>query len=404
MMALAAACSSDDPVIMPEAQSELPMTYHVSTNEALKIAEHYLGTLQEPQTRSKARKVQDIDIVCGNPATRGTGTDTLLYVINYQDEQGFAIVGADTRAMPIYAMSDTGNFQLDENSNEGLKVFFEKAKQDAAKRIASDQVSFQDPLLNAGVSLPGLYDDISPMISKHQSRVGITDEYCKYVVNDSGEPARTCCVPIGVEIFMSYHKWPQSLKGHTFDWDNMNAGNDNDGIARALAILSSADYFHVRNNTAKDNGSVFLSNIIPGLKKCQYTLPYDSYSLLPAFTTDRTNSEIHNLLKSEGPLLVEGRSSMPDEQGNGHLWVIDGLKQCHKLVFEGSLSKMELFDMYHCIWGDNGRSNGYYLAEGNFFDESPDAFDPIDNGEVETGWEWRYFGKVVYFKNLKPNK
>lgn len=402
MLALATACSSDDPVIMPEAQSELPMTYHVSTNEALKIAEHYLGTLQEPQTRSKTRKVQDIDIVCGNPATRGTGADTLLYVINYQDEQGFAIVGADTRAMPIYAMSDTGNFQLDENSNEGLKVFFEKAKQDAAKRIASDQVSFQDPLQNAGISLPELYDDISPMISKHQSRIGPTEEYYKFVVNDKGEPARTCCVPIGVEIFMSYHKWPQSLEGYTFNWDKMNAGNDDDGIARVLAILSDKKYFHVTGNDSVYNGGVALGNIIPGLRKCQYALPYTSYSNLPTFTTAKVDNEIHELLKTEGPLLVEGRSSK--FYGNGHTWVIDGLKQCHKLVGTGTLAKMELFDMYHCVWGDNGRSNGYYLAEGNFFDESPDAFDPIDNGEVETNWEWRYYGAVAYFKNLKPNK
>lgn len=408
ILMIASACSSDEPMVSYEPKENVPTAYNVSPDDALKIAEYYISTLQDSPTRASTREVGSINIITGGIQTRSSDTDTLLYVINYKDDQGFAIIGADKRAMPIYAMSDTGSFEISEDSPESLKIFFSNAQKDVAEKIndngnGNGNGSFTIPEFG-GIDLfppPSLYDEVAPLISKYQSNIGPSDELCKYVTNDKGEPAKTCCVPIAAEIFMSYHKWPESLEGYTFNWESMNAGTDNDGIARLLAIISSRNYFHVMDNDSQNIGKVYLGSIIPAFKKCKYTFPSQTFS--PTyFTEDRVNAEVLKLLKTNGPLLIDGRSSI--EQNNGHMWVIDGMRQCHKQVYDNNIMQMAKFDLYHCIWGVGGVSNGYYLAEGNFFDEKPDSHGDTDTGEDEAGWEWRYFNKVGYLKNLIPLK
>lgn len=50
--------------------------------------------------------------------------DTLLYVVNYENNQGWLIVSGDKRTQSILATSDNGTFDLD-NSNPGVKLWLD---------------------------------------------------------------------------------------------------------------------------------------------------------------------------------------------------------------------------------------------------------------------------------------
>lgn len=404
---LLAACTSEEPSLAQQVQTTAQHNtmFKVSPDAAIAIADYYVGNLDDTNTRSN-RSVSSIEIVRNDGATRSAASapDTLLYIVNYDDGQGFAIVGADTRAYPIYAMSDTDNFEITDSTNPNVIEFLEFAKNNVAEQ-ASDNLSPNDFNLPTTPTRPTPfpYINIPPMVSARQSRIGPSSELCKYVVNDAGEQSLTCCVPIAVEIAMSYHKWPVQLEGYTFDWDSMNAGTNDDGIARMLAILSSPEYCHVEGNDAEHIGYSYTSLTIPTLRKAQYKFSNGSPKYV-TFGTQPVNQDIINLLKNNGPILIDGRLSKPEYSGGGHLWVIDGLRQTHCSVNVGSLTKLELFNMYHCIWGDDGRCNGYYLAQGNIFDGEPDSYDPIDPGRGSEGYDWRYFKNMIYFGDFTPNK
>ena len=67
-------------------------------------------------------------------ATRATvdslSIDTLLYFVNFADNQGFAVVAADKRTSPILALIDKGNYKakdLAQEDNPGFLSFIEQA-------------------------------------------------------------------------------------------------------------------------------------------------------------------------------------------------------------------------------------------------------------------------------------
>ena len=56
--------------------------------------------------------------------------DTLLYFVNFADNQGFAVVAADKRTSPILALIDKGNYKagdLAQEDNPGFLSFLDRA-------------------------------------------------------------------------------------------------------------------------------------------------------------------------------------------------------------------------------------------------------------------------------------
>ena len=59
----------------------------------------------------RARKIRDIRVSGARAATR-TGAydlpDTLVYVVNFSDDQGFAVLGAQRSLEPVYVLTESG--------------------------------------------------------------------------------------------------------------------------------------------------------------------------------------------------------------------------------------------------------------------------------------------------------
>lgn len=356
------------------------------------------ASLSEMSTRSNNRRIAHIQPLGSVSYTRSEQSqqDTLIYIINYENDEGFAIVGADTRVKPVYAISETGSFNIDDETNPAVETMLNYALASAKFSTLSTDSTIRPGTGSGSLTpvdpLPPIewegnppYKKVTPLISKTQNRVHPYGEYSKYVINDYGERSLTCCLPIAVEILMSHYKWPEKLEGYNFNWTNMNAGRDTDGIARLLAILSSKDYLHVRGNTSEKIGYAYLSSLIPTLEKCGYLNPGNFKNFY------NNETEAINILLDKYPLLVEARSAITGE--NGHIWVIDGLLQ----YVGGSQNALKTHTYYHCVWGDkNGSCNGYYLVEDHDFNGAPDFHDSIDSGD-DSSAEYRNYSKSIQF-------
>ena len=114
--------------VQEKKQQEMVDSFYVSYETALKYARNVLADTM--QTRVAARSVANHYEYVANKITRSANDDVEVrfHVINFEDNQGFALVSADSRATPVYAYSETGNIDLDDAiENSGFGDFMDAA-------------------------------------------------------------------------------------------------------------------------------------------------------------------------------------------------------------------------------------------------------------------------------------
>lgn len=101
-------------------------------DEALQIADNALNFLTGSSTRAVSREIamNNITLIL-SPSTRSAGNDTLLYVVNYADNNGFVVISANKNTEGLLAVTETGNYNptiSDYTENQGFATFMDMAK------------------------------------------------------------------------------------------------------------------------------------------------------------------------------------------------------------------------------------------------------------------------------------
>lgn len=191
--------------------------YRVTLQQALKRSDRLLAQLDGGmKTRAFGRAVADVQIV-EQPKTRGINSaDTLFYIVNYTNNSGFAVLAADTRLAPVYAISNEGNLSVSDTiGNPGLASFFNSLYADGAG-IPTDSVSTGNndtpPAIDAG------YEGfkIGPIVPKNVRCM--TDAEVPRVFGDTTEVSEMEYLCL---YMMSAYKWPKKIGDHEIDWDVM---------------------------------------------------------------------------------------------------------------------------------------------------------------------------------------
>lgn len=406
---LFASCSSEESLVQNQNNSSdnTSVDYKVSEEMAVRLARKAVADCGAPVTRQYASA--HVSAIRSQIKTRSVNLpDTLLYVVNFENDGGFAVVGADMRAMPVYAVSDSGQLGLSEDSPEALKLIMEGIELDAAEKIANDESpNFERGLGGAAVDPWAGWQEFfigsetaGPHISHFQSRTSYTGDYSKYIVNSNGNMTQSGCVAVAAEILMSFYKCPQTIyyqspgsnffKRYTFDWDYIDETENIDAIARFLSIIGAKDYLALlygENPTDVAHGSTY--KISDVLEKFGYTSGGHFLSFLI------NESVAQEVLKTD-PIVMNAYEYVDNKIKSGHAWIIDGWKiyKWYTLVRDPENPHYDVRDdyngyMYHCVWGGtNGSSNGYYYIKNvngaNGFFYEPDELGPDDN--TDTSW------------------
>lgn len=367
--------------------------YRIPINDALKSADEMLDLIS-PQTKTRSsRSVSSIEIIGErtSPLTRtnGTSADTLFYLVNYDDNQGFALLSADLRTKPIYAISDTGNLNIEDTVfNKGLAMFMENAREDAIISASGRGNGITDSL-NIDSNRPvfpvdnykkEILHEVSPKIKYYPSRWDQDspyNKYCKY----NGDPAPVGCIALAFTQMVSSKGKPSKFAGRNYDWNAITAADENsplmDDLAYFLRQIGGSQYLGI---DYKPLGSS--SNI----KKVHYTLQ----------SLQIPSSEVlpypGSLPDNEYPALVTGYKKEADDKG--HAWIVDGnlsLKITSMMYEEG----YAYYHYEHCVWGWGGTSNGYYSwsSSKGFGDH------PLDHGPNDPDDYITLTGK--YVRNLQ---
>lgn len=130
------ACTTDFEavVVNDDSKVEGQPNYSASQKAALAELTYMLNTMdsvsQKTRGYSTSRTIKNIDVVRNTiSATRSNGIDTLLFLVNFEDEKGYAILGANDNFSDVIAIVDNGNLSVDEflfphyNSEDCAEVY-----------------------------------------------------------------------------------------------------------------------------------------------------------------------------------------------------------------------------------------------------------------------------------------
>lgn len=356
----------------------------VSLKQALLYAENSVNGIN-PTTRSAERKVKSTEIYVAKPATRSAeDTEVSFYLINYEDNEGFAMVSTDCRATPVYAYSDSGNLTPEDfETNPFLKIF----RDGSVEQYQIEVASYDDRL---PIELPdSIYGDITrlPIVEydggyyyERRSSETISKEellttywhqkspYGDFCPNDTGG-----CGPVAAAQIMAYHKHPAQFGISLYNWDLMTASSTlssedagADYVAQLiLDIAEEADAeYNFGESPIYNTTSTEIVDIKNAFREFDYSCGHpSSYNI---------NRVTENII-AEQPVFIGGFN----DNNKGHAWVIDGYRHtAYRTTYYYTYEPYARYDTFitssytyfHCNlgWGpthtDQLSNNGYYYA------------------------------------------
>lgn len=393
-----------------DVQSEVAVdSFYVSFDEALAQAEKALAGTTTTRASVVKRKVANHHEFVASRSTRATGdgVEVRFHVINFEDNQGFALVSADSRTTPVYAYSETGNLDIeDATENTGFGDFMDAATE---YYIAETEwTGPENPLLpndpnnptlpitpvptNPILQLPTVeldgeryYLEYREVVSQNSAgrivpviwgqgwpynfycgSLGVEDDYL-------GNRCAVGCGPLAVGQVLSVYRCPIFIDGKIFNWNKIMLSNSyneayTDGAicsegAMATAYMLKAIGVNMNANYGYET-SVTIDSMIMTLRNLNYNFAANEYSY-----TNMINS-----LNSNYPVIICGY----DGYGlfGGHAWVVDSHRKVDK--FETYYHSYEPYDVafrnevigeryFHCLWGDSDLIHSWCLDVFEYF-------------------------------------
>lgn len=394
-------CCSDEIAYESEyTSSNQQVGYRVPFEDALKVAEDLFDVI-DGATRSE-RPVTKIEVLCNGKTRSSEMTDTLLYLVNFGENQGFALLGADKRLSGIYAISDEGHMEFaDTIGNPGLNFYMSllKGQLDYVLQVSDTIPNFVVPDVDPYKEAEAYYTIIKPKLTKEILFLGQGNPFNKYCVNSNGIVCPTGCAPVAFLSFLSFYSRPTSYGGYTFPWEEMRENRKHDMNCRLLKLLGNKELLNV-NYTPVGSGAL-PSTYVQTLEKLGL---YVQDGLLPFDAEGVWNVLRKGLVPAGCPVLVRGREEI---SGEGHAWVIDGaMKQHGKGVgpvvnpTPHYVSWKPMY-MFHCAWGWNGMNNGYFSFDNLSLGGSPDFYDPNKDVEIPNK-NYNFTKNLEYIGYVRP--
>ena len=358
----------------------------------------------------KRGKLKDIEPV--------SGIDTLLYMVNFTDDSGFAIVAADKRTDPLIAFIDEGNYSADDLATEE-NVGFLLALESAIDNELADIEAYEEDSVTQTNHAPRKLKDWDtkgwtintikePLLKTNWGQHLPYNSYCPPVLDQFGNPkgnAAAGCVITALAQMLSYYQiitevpyiatnpeiqttlhWnqiiqdSQSMGGKLNSRDTPQSAHEVACLMRYLGAWANVKYGE-QSGVKKERATEFL--LINGLKVSKWA--------------DFKESRIINTLSQNYIMFGSGYGERKKIVGitykytKGHLWIYDGYLNATK--------DNNTLNMVHCNWGWDGRRNGYYFCKVFNTRLGGEIPDDGDNTYIESLYDFRYDFKYAIVAN-----
>ncbi len=396
----------------------------ISPDEATETAQSIIRLLDEGhQTKASAPR----SISGFKPVTRAKMTksgdeinpDTVAYVFNFGQEEGYAILSADKRTDKIFAIVPQGSVDFQEDVDESILstgvIEFYANLEAAYDRQVEYAVRMQDSLISSALTkLESMTDsigtkalvipreeevlnteilygptyyvtEVAPLI---KVRWGQSNPYDLYTPIITGTHAPTGCAATAVAQLMSYWRYPTS-----YNWDIMMPPSGNESLAtfQTISHLMTDVGAGLNVQYGKKQSSAFFADIPGYLSGLGYN---------PGTYIAYKSSEVIQSLTNRRPVLIAGHSLKKDVYKNylvfwekyshtyyegGHAWLIDGYMTARTPIYvkvNGKHTSTSYLStpLVHCNWGWPELGIDGYYNDGSFNSNNG----PVTRAHTET--------------------
>lgn len=349
-----------------------------SCKEALEIAQNSLSLLDNGNTRSE-RFTRTIDTISGvkyitNVKNSGINSeiDTLMYVFNYANSKGFAIVSASKKTDGLIAITEKGYYDPDSVLQiPGFNIYINLAKKYIIEAQSKEkpQRAVDHPFIRDSIGyIPGF--TVGPYIDVNWGQTLPEGELC---------PNGVCgCVNTAIAQIMSHYEYPESIgltylgqtptQSQSLNWPLMKIHPTGHSIYNCQTPTIHSSISQLLRELGHRNNSSYCNEL-------NMTFTYESVvpttmsglGFQTGIWSNFVFSSIQEELDEEHLFMICGTAN------NGrHAWTLDGYKADEKVIYHLEPVGLNLtwvvtgydFDSYvyycHFNWGWYGYCNGYY--------------------------------------------
>ena len=362
-----AACVKEDVSITKIEEVKNP--YAVTPDEAVQLLKTVIGG---ESTRAvsvgEIKTLRKSDFV---PTTRGAEDGDVIYIVDLENG-GSAVMGADKRMEPIYAILDETKISAEQlitsatrstDTEGGIEDFVTTALNGAIQidlMAAGDLLLPEMPIVPIPryVTVTTILDRKLPLL---ETKWGWAAPYDN--VYGSGTDSEDNAIVAIAHLFY-YHRQPNSLGGYTFDWD-LIAECEYGQTPSVAAQNEVAELFYAISQNGVSAISASNSNIRTILLNNGFT---------PDYFSVRNISRVKGQIDQNKLVVGYGESA-----GNiSKYWLFDGYKFYQEDVYyrvydpmgsgtyTDTLESSTTYNLCHCNFGYQGVCDGYYPM--NVFD------------------------------------
>jgi hypothetical protein len=277
--------------------------------------------------------------------------DTLLYIVNFEDSSGYALVSATERIPGVVAYIEEGTLTPDDEiDNPGFLLFLDGY----IKYYTHTSIMDIDP----GTIIWRLIYHVTPLLTTNWGQGAPYNNYC-YAENGAHAPAG--CAAIAAGQIAAYHRYPASCLGHNYNWDAIMQ-YEQVPSSDTIASNSVAEFIH-------DIGTLVLMNYTPNSSSANFNNVANCWNSFGYhYLSDNSTADFDSVktdISNGYPVYMRG-TRYYYENGqycySGHAWVVDGvlIKGFPQMVLNNRPA-MIYQNLIHCNWGWNGNCNGYFI-------------------------------------------
>ena len=345
-----------------------------SIAEAINIAQNAISSFF-PTIESHSDKNRTIGISNITPYTihsNVSAIDTLMYIVNFEQDNGFAIVSKHRNAPELIAIVNSGHYTQGQTTNPGLNLFIDEIAFNLSK---TNNFIIPENEYNGFEVKQDVSEDENvnePMISAKWHQRFPFNKYCP-----SDTP--TGCVSLAIALTLSAKNYPTSINltfpnapnNSTYlNWQEINKIDHNSSCESSctycdqIALLIREAGHRVNTEYKSDGSSASSSKYAV---KC-----FESFGFKTDDYIDYDLVTVLNSLGNQCPVYITARN----DEDKGHAWVVDGSKYLYKRVdtyqrdpSQGhtlwTLSNYNITKTWYLHmnygWGDG--SSGYFIAQ-----------------------------------------
>lgn len=321
----------------------------LTEDQILQRAADALSMIDKAKTRSE-RKVKSIEPIEGAGLTRSNSAPS-FYVVNYENDGGFAIVNALKAGNPVYAFSDEGSLNISDTIyNRGLARYLKSLSTNSEMRELG-----ADPNPPSGPD--SIVTEVIKTIREPLLSQSVQDwDQRNYPVNGNGSVIEANCVATTCAQIMSFYEWPKKYDGITLDWAGIKNGTNPSQIRWLIEQLEHSKNLNVFQGGCYPEETLDRTLVNFGYNKAGNWLYASSNSIT-------NNMYVNNERRPVFCQIVIGR--LPDGRvGSYHVFCCDGFISLLSRSYPSNMPEMcSVYEQtyLHVVWGYGRNANGYFL-------------------------------------------